>query len=446
MKKALKDHLGDFVAILALTVLAIGVGGYILANQRLRFPLIEDKPYVVKVQFDDAQAVQPGQGQTVRTAGVEIGQIGKVSLKDGKALVEMQLEPKYKNYIKRDATALLRSKTGLKDMFIEMNPGTGKAIPYGGTIASANTAPDIDPDEILAALDTDTRSYLKLLISGAGKGLKGRGNDLQETNARLGPTTRDLGRVNTAVARRKRDLSHLINRYGLLTAELGKKDRDILRLVRSSNAVFESLAAEDNNVAGTVKRLPGALRTTQATLSKVDTFGQRLRPALQALRAPFRQLDPANKAVLPLVKEATPEIRDQIRPFTRIAAPYTRDLGLASRDLTKASPDLTISFAKLNRLFNIGAYNPGGAQGLTGDATTDRNRQEGFLYWLAWAGTNGNSLFNTADASGPLRRVTFGGLGCDTLKLGLATTGAPDPGGLLGTTIDTLGQAGVCTP
>ena len=51
----------------------------------------------------------------------------------------------------------------------------------------ANTAPDVDPDEILSALDADTRDYLKLLISGAGKGLKGRGADLQETFARLGP-------------------------------------------------------------------------------------------------------------------------------------------------------------------------------------------------------------------------------------------------------------------
>lgn len=446
MKKALKDHLGDFVAILALVVLAVGVGSYILANQRLRFPLIEDKPYVIKVAFDDAQAVQPGQGQTVRTAGVEIGQIGKVSLKDGKAIVEMQLEPKYKGYVKRDATALLRSKTGLKDMFIEVDPGSGKSLPQGSTIASSNTAPDVDPDEILSALDTDTRSYLKLLVSGAGKGLKGRGNDLQETMARLGPTNRDLARVNTSVARRKRNLSHLINKYGLLTAELGTKDRDILRLVRSSNAVFESLAAEDNNLAGTVNKLPRALRTTQATLSKVDTFGQRLRPALQALRAPIRQLDPANKAVLPLVKEATPEIRDQIRPFARIATSRTRDLGQASKDLTKASPDLTISLAKLNRLFNIGAYNPGGAQGLTGNPVTDRNRQEGFLYWLAWASNNGNSLFNTADASGPLRRVALGGLNCGLLKAALATSGTPDPGGLLSTSIDTLGKGGVCTP
>jgi phospholipid/cholesterol/gamma-HCH transport system substrate-binding protein len=190
VKAAVKAHIRDFVAIIALVAFAFGVGGYILSNQRLRFPLVEEKPYVLKVELDDAQAVQPGQGQTVRSAGVEIGEIGKVQLKNGKALVELQLEAKYKSYVKRDATALLRTKTGLKDMFIEVDPGTGKTMPEKGTIRSASTAPDIDPDEILGALDTDTRSYLQLLVSGAGKGLKGRGNDLQETYARLGPTWR----------------------------------------------------------------------------------------------------------------------------------------------------------------------------------------------------------------------------------------------------------------
>ena len=39
----------------------------------------------LKVELPNAQAVQPGQGQTVRVAGVEIGEIGKVELEDGKA-------------------------------------------------------------------------------------------------------------------------------------------------------------------------------------------------------------------------------------------------------------------------------------------------------------------------------------------------------------------------
>ena len=54
----------------------------------------------------------------------------------------------------------------------------------------------MDPDEILSALDRDTRDYLKLLINGVGKGLEGRGGDLREVFRRLGPLHRDMRRLN----------------------------------------------------------------------------------------------------------------------------------------------------------------------------------------------------------------------------------------------------------
>ena len=68
-----------------------------------------------------------GQGQTVRVSGVRIGDIGDVELKDGRAIVRMDIDPKYKDLVHTDATALLRPKTGLKDMFIELDPGTDGA-------------------------------------------------------------------------------------------------------------------------------------------------------------------------------------------------------------------------------------------------------------------------------------------------------------------------------
>jgi len=436
VRRAIRKHMADFVAIVALFVLAMGIGGYILSNQRLRFPIVEEKPFELKVELPDAQAVQPGQGQTVRTAGVEIGKIGRVELEDGRAVVTLELDREYKGYVKRDATALLRTKTGLKDMFIEVDPGTGKALAENERIQVQNTAPDVDPDEILAALDTDTRDYLQLLISGAGKGLKGRGSDLRETFARLGPLTRDVKQVTTSLARRRRNLSNLVNRYGLLTEELGTKDREIVRLVQASNAVFEALASQESQVSEAVRRLPSALRQTETTLSKVDTLGGRLGPALESLRPPIRRLASANREVLPLVREATPQIRDQIRPFVRIARPNVRNLGQTGRDVSQAAPDLTTSFDKLNRLFNIGAFNPGGAEGLTGNPRVDRSRQEGYLYWLGWLGQNTTSLFSTADAQGPVRRIALGGINCSIL----AGVGLPP------VVVNGLGAAGLCLP
>jgi ABC-type transporter Mla subunit MlaD len=163
-------------------------------------------------------------------------------------------------------------------------------------------------------------------------------------------------------------------------------------------------------VRATVDKLPGALRQTESTLARVDTLGDRLAPAVNALRPPLRRLEQTNAAVRPFVVEATPIVREQLRPFARATQPFVADLGRAATDTVRSLPDLTGSLRGFNRFVNIGAFNPGGAEPLTGDLEVDRNREEGLFFWLAWAGQLGVSLHNTSDATGVLRRVTLCGV------------------------------------
>jgi phospholipid/cholesterol/gamma-HCH transport system substrate-binding protein len=444
VRRAIRKHLADFAAIVGLFILALATAGYILSQQRLHFPLVQKQPFTVKVDLPNAQAVTPGQGQTVRTAGVELGQIGKAELQDGHAVVELQLEPRYKGLIRRDATALLRTKTGLKDMFLEVDPGEGRPLEQDGHIPLAATTPDINPDEILSVLDSDSRNYLKLLVSGAGKGLKGRSSDLQEVFARFAPLHRDLARVSTAVARRRANLRRLIHSYGLLVEELGGKQHDLTRLVQASNAVLSAFASEGGNVSRFVAKLPRSLRTTEATLHKVDRLANRLGPTLTALDPAFRKLDTANRSVLPLAREGAPILRNQVRPFARASRPFTRNLGRAGRNLVKAGPDLTTSFHELNRLFNIAGYNSGGKEPLTGDLAKDRARDEGYLYWLAWLGQDTVSMFGVQDATGPYRRATLGGLNCGTFPAIASQAGLPTT--QINALVALYGGIGACNP
>jgi len=417
MKMAIRKHLREVGAVLGLIVLAAFVAIYILNSQGMRFPFVEESPKHITVELQNAQAVEPGQGQTVRVAGVEVGRISGVKVVRGVAAVDVELEPEYKDLIRQDATALLRPKTALKDMFLEVSPGTGRVLGEGGRIAVANTLPDVDPDEIYAALDSDTRPYLKLLVSGAGEGLRGRGTDLREVFRRFEPVHRDLARVTRATARRRVALKRLIHRYGVLLEELGRRPDDLRRLVSSSHAVFDTLANEDQNIATSVARLPGSLQATERALTEVRSFAPQLRTTLEQLREPVRKLPATNAALTPFLRATTPVLRDEIRPFVRTAGPFTDDLRLAARDVSKATPDLDKALGETNRFFNMGAYNPGGAESLAGlSVPQQRARNEGFLYWLAWTAQNGVSLFNTADAQGPWRRVTICGVPAPILQ------------------------------
>jgi phospholipid/cholesterol/gamma-HCH transport system substrate-binding protein len=409
--KAIKDHAKDFAAIIGLLVIAVGVSAYILREQRFQFPLIDEKPYVLQAELENAQAVTPGQGQTVEVAGVKIGRMGAVSLRNGRGIVQLEIFPKYKDLVREDAKALLRPRTGLKDMFLQLDPGSDSApvAKEKFTIPVRNTLTDVDLDEILAALDSDTRAYIALLVDGTAKGLKGRGADLAELFERFGPTVRDLRRVNQEVAKEKEAIKDAIHGLSLLSEELAGKDDDLARVIDSSAAVFEALAAEDENVSATVRELPEALTTATATLGDVEKLANELGPAARELVPVFESLDRANRAITPIARRITPPIRDQIRPFTREARPLVGDLATASAGLSESFPDLTTSFDKLNKFFNMLSFNQNGREG-----PEKADRQEGYLFWLAWVTHISANLVNIDDGNGPLRPVFLTGT-CQTL-------------------------------
>ena len=297
--RAIRTHSRDFAALLGLVAVALLAAGYIVIHQYARgtIPLLEQPPFKIKADFSNAQAVVPGQGETVRAAGVQVGKVGDVQTQGGTAIVTLAIDPKWKKKldVRSDATALLRPRTGLKDMFVELDPGTGgRRLHDGDTIPVANTAPDVNPDEILSALDTDTRAYLQLLIGGLGKGFNGNGTSLNAVFKRLGPTQRDLGRVAGAVAQRRAALERLVHNYGRLTNTLADKDGEITRLVRSANAVFGSFAAANQQISQSVALLPGTLDQTKATLQNVNSFSRVAGPALESLRPAVRELNVAN--------------------------------------------------------------------------------------------------------------------------------------------------------
>jgi phospholipid/cholesterol/gamma-HCH transport system substrate-binding protein len=412
VKRALKAHAQDFALLIGLIAVAVGVGGYILHQQGLRFPLIQAERLELKAEVIDASSVQPGQHQPVRIAFVRVGEITDVQLRDGRALLTLAIEPEYEGLIREDASALLRPKTGLEDMFLDVDPGTEDAPPAeaGHTIPISNTAEDVDSEEVLSALDGDARDYLKLLVNGAGGGLRGRASDLRQVLKRLEPLHRDLARVNGAFARQRRALARLVHNYGELTTALADEDEQLVRLVRASDAVFSATASQDTDISTAVARLPGALRQTEDTLAAVDPFADLLGPTLDRLRPSMRQLEETNPEIRDLARDTTPVVRDEIRPFVRLARPYVRDLRPTAVALRRAIPDLNASVGELNRFFNMLAHNPNGAEPVDAGG-----REEGYLFWLAWVAHNTNSLFSTSDASGPFRRANLS-LTCTTLR------------------------------
>jgi phospholipid/cholesterol/gamma-HCH transport system substrate-binding protein len=398
MKRAIREHLRDFIAIAVLFLIALGVSGYILSNQRLYLPSwvpgVGKDFYEVEAEFQTAQAVVPGQGQTVNVAGVKVGELGEVTLRNGVAVVLLKIDTKYAP-IYKDATMLLRPKTGLKDMIVEMDPGTPAAgeLEEGESIPVENTAPDVNLDEILAGLDSDTRTYLQILVTGGGQALDGEDTPaaLRETFKRFEPTNRDLAKITSLLKDRRRNLARVVHNFGLLTTELGKRDDQLTQFVASANANFRALANQESNIRESLQLLPDTLTTAQDTLVSAESFANELGPTSEALRPGARALGPALAASRPFLRTTTPVIENQLRPFARDVRPTVRQLRRAAANLRPLTPRLTRVFRVVNVLLNLLAYNPPGDE-------------EGYLFWASWVNHAGATIFNTQDAHGPIRR------------------------------------------
>src|SRR3954465_7068797 len=400
MRRALKAHRRDVLAIVGLLLAGLFAGTVILVNQRAVLPswvpLIGTDRFELKADFSTAQAVTPGQGQSVDISGIKVGEVSGVTLQEGHAVVTMEIDNKYAPLIHEDSSLLLRPKTGLNDMVVEVDPGTHSSpqVKENSTIPLASTQPQVNPDEFLASLDADTQQFLKLLLANGATALDPeQGRDVKLSNAlrRLDPFARDIARISGALATRRQNIAGSIHNFQLLSTELGNKDQDLANFVDSSNAALAPFAREQASLQRAIQELPGTLQATKGALTSANELAIQSGPALKKSLPGSRATGAALRSLRPLFRQTAGPIQNQIRPFTKqVASPVTH-VAQISQGLGTATPGLKTGFTDLNLGLNALAYNPPG-----GD--------EGFLFYVPWLNHDlqANSLLQ--DAYGPLRR------------------------------------------
>ena len=228
-------------------------------------PFVGEEFVHITGEFETAQAVAPGQGQAVDIAGIQVGKITSVALEDGHAVVGMDIEPKYMELIHPDATLLMRPKTNLNDMVVEVTPGTAPGhLEAGDNIPLAQTESNTNLDAFLATLDADTRQYIQLLLAGGAEGIGSRGRQLSGAFRRFQPFVHYLADINKAVAARRLALAGVIHNFGALTTELGRRDAEIERFVSGSQAALGNFANEQQAIQESLVEFPATLAAVQA--------------------------------------------------------------------------------------------------------------------------------------------------------------------------------------
>jgi phospholipid/cholesterol/gamma-HCH transport system substrate-binding protein len=396
----MRAHLRDVLAILGLVLAGLFAVTVILVNQRASLPswvpVIGTDFFHLEADFSTAQAVTPGQGQSVDIAGIKVGEVSGVKLENGHAVVSMSIDNKYAPLIHDSASLLLRPKTGLNDMVVEVDPGTTTApeMKENTTVPLASTQPQVNPDEILASLDADTQQFLKLLLANGAEALDpAQGRDVKLSNAlrRLDPLARDISRISGALATRRQNIANSIHNFQLLSTELGNRDQDLVNFVDSSNAVLGSFAKEQASIRSAVAELPATLQQTKGALASANALALQSGPALKKSIPGAKATAPALRALRPFFQQTAGPIQNQIRPFTKQVASPVQHVAQIGQGLGTATPGLKTGFTRLNDGLNALAFNPPGAA-------------EGYLFYVPWLNHDLTANYMLQDAYGPIRR------------------------------------------
>ena len=241
-----------------------GVAGYILSNQRFYLPAwvpgIGTDFYEVEGRARDGAGRRPGPGPD-REHRRRQGRRDRQGRRSRTAAPSstMKIQDKYKP-IYKDATILLRPKTGLKDMIARARPGHargrrdqgGRARPGGqhaarrepgrgpGLARRRHARLPADPARTPAARRSATSADASHAAACAAT--------CARRSSASSRTSRDGASSRSGCSKRRKNISRAIHNFQELVTELGTKDKQLAAFVDSSNANFEAFAAAGGNL------------------------------------------------------------------------------------------------------------------------------------------------------------------------------------------------------
>ena len=282
--------------VIVLVYMAIGLGVLSYMGVNMIGPC---RPFAgcvtLNVEFKNASGLL--HSNDVRVAGVQAGQVTSIRNDQNKAVVTIQVTPKYLP-VYRDAHAIVRPKNLLGETYVEIdkgNQGSGE-LRQGDTIPLKNTITPVQVDEVLNALDADTRTKLQIVINSLGEATAARGQDLNLSTADLRRISADLAVTSTTLNQEKDNIDALLVQLDLIQqtaaddhaqlAQTLQDWNDVSRTMQKKSETFASvithlnhvLAALDTGITPNAKALTGTVNDlpTAITDAAIKTPGPQI--------------------------------------------------------------------------------------------------------------------------------------------------------------------------
>ena len=342
--------LRNTIVVMALIAIAGVVGGIMLSNQRLVTPWSDR--LVVTADFPAAPGISPGNGQEVRIAGVNVGDITAAEVgPDGHARLKLSLQPGHHLY--RNATLVLRPKSPLNEMYVTINPGGPPApeVGSGYEFPLSNTERPIQVDELLDHLDDNAQRMLTSLLAESDVALVSAPTDLPAGLDAARTAANDLRPVAQQLALRKELIRRLITSLGQIAQAVGGDDQRLRTLAAGLQTTLRSLGGHEPQIDQTLAQLPGLVAQLKRSSSAVQGLSDQLDPTLRGLQHASDSLPDALSDVRGTAGKLAGVI-DSAQPFLPELRHVVQDLRPFSDELVTALPELHATTQRLDPVTN----------------------------------------------------------------------------------------------
>jgi phospholipid/cholesterol/gamma-HCH transport system substrate-binding protein len=396
----------------------------------------------LKAQF--ATAVNIHSKSPVRIAGVNVGQVSSIQRDGNTGLVTMEIETKGLP-IHTDATVKIRPRLFLEgNWFVELQPGSpgAKTVSSGYTIPVAQTADPVQLDQVLDALNTDTRANLQSFLINYGEALtrkpEAAENAEQEPEVHglnaaealnkiygRGPAALRGGAVDAqaVTGTEPHDLSKLVASIGKVTAALNVHEQDLSELFPNFNTFFAALASQSASIKTLVAELPTTLRNIDAGLAGLDASFAPTRAFAHDILPGLRNTNRTVAATLPWIEQVQASLAPE--ELGGVAAGLKESVPSLARIQSEQTPVFKQTEA-FNKCMTKVIFPAGDTKIQDGSSTTGVENYKEFWYSLVGLDSIGQGF----TGNGPAVRFLVGNSG-QTLRsqatslLGTKLTGAP---------------------
>jgi ABC-type transporter Mla subunit MlaD len=212
--------------------------------------------------------------------------------------------------IHRDATLKIRPRIFLEgNFFVDVRPGSPSApdVPDGGTIGVAQTSTPVQLDQVLTALQSNSRDDLKTLLSEYGTALNSKPTAAE--NATQDPGTRGL--TGAQALNKSYDSAGAAFRGTALvnSALLGTQQHDLSNAIAGIARLSKALASREGQLQDFLVNFNQTVAVTASQSVQLGATVRLLGPTLTAARDAFVSLDAAFPSTRAFAREFLPGVQ-----------------------------------------------------------------------------------------------------------------------------------------